>query len=333
MFMRKVVLKILLSAMIALMAVDALSQTQTENYVMTIEPLTESTQAPQASIDMSRVTVRYLDGLGREKSTVQAGASRSACDVADYVTYDNHARIYAPLTGRFTTLDPLASKYPSLTPYNHCANNPLNALDPDGRKIIATSVEAQRTILNTLTPEDRAAVKFSSSGEIDFNVLNGHISQSANFSHLKELNDSHENIFVQMSTGHVGYINNEGNYKTTEMSYWGVEEDFYDLKFEYVSGVTTGETGRLGITLLPGKGKSGVNSPNENIYIIINGDLTELGAAEIYSHEANGHALLFIRTRDRDASRHKFETGKEEKIELSKMILDSRKETVKNFNM
>ena len=49
--------------------------------------------------------------------------------------YDNHARIYDPITGRFTTIDPLAGKYPSLTPYNHCANNPLSYIDPDGRVI------------------------------------------------------------------------------------------------------------------------------------------------------------------------------------------------------
>lgn len=55
--------------------------------------------------------------------------------VIDNTYYGNHARIYDPLTGRFTTIDPLAGKYPSLSPYNHCANNPLNALDPDGRDI------------------------------------------------------------------------------------------------------------------------------------------------------------------------------------------------------
>ncbi|WKZ76304.1 MAG: hypothetical protein QY303_05265 [Vicingaceae bacterium] len=37
---------------------------------------------------------------------------------------------------RWLSVDPLASDYPSLSPYNFVANNPLNAIDPDGRKII-----------------------------------------------------------------------------------------------------------------------------------------------------------------------------------------------------
>ena len=47
--------------------------------------------------------------------------------------YDNNARYYDPILGRFTTQDPLAEKYPWLSPYNHCANNPLKFIDPDGR--------------------------------------------------------------------------------------------------------------------------------------------------------------------------------------------------------
>lgn len=47
--------------------------------------------------------------------------------------YDNEARQYDSLTMRFTTLDPLAANYPSLSPYAYCANNPVNYIDPDGR--------------------------------------------------------------------------------------------------------------------------------------------------------------------------------------------------------
>jgi len=46
--------------------------------------------------------------------------------------YDYHARWYDP-TGWFTTMDPLAEKYYSLSPYAFCSNNPIMFIDPDGR--------------------------------------------------------------------------------------------------------------------------------------------------------------------------------------------------------
>jgi RHS repeat-associated protein len=42
------------------------------------------------------------------------------------------ARYYLNKTGRFLTIDPISIRYPSLTPYNYCANNPLVYIDPNG---------------------------------------------------------------------------------------------------------------------------------------------------------------------------------------------------------
>ena len=49
---------------------------------------------------------------------------------------DYGARWYDPLLGRFTTMDPLCEKYYSISPYAYCANNPVNAVDPDGKRVI-----------------------------------------------------------------------------------------------------------------------------------------------------------------------------------------------------
>ena len=48
---------------------------------------------------------------------------------------DYGARYYAPTFGRWTTPDPLADKYYSVSPYAFCNNNPVNYIDPDGRGI------------------------------------------------------------------------------------------------------------------------------------------------------------------------------------------------------
>ena len=46
--------------------------------------------------------------------------------------YDFSARMYDPALHRFTTMDPLAEKYYSISPYAYCAGNPVNLVDPDG---------------------------------------------------------------------------------------------------------------------------------------------------------------------------------------------------------
>jgi RHS repeat-associated protein len=52
--------------------------------------------------------------------------------------YDSQARWYDPVVGRFTTPDPLAEKYYSISPYAYCANNPINAVDLRGDSITFT---------------------------------------------------------------------------------------------------------------------------------------------------------------------------------------------------
>ncbi len=48
--------------------------------------------------------------------------------------YDYGARRYDAATCRFTTMDPLAEKYYSTSPYAYCVNDPVRFVDPDGKK-------------------------------------------------------------------------------------------------------------------------------------------------------------------------------------------------------
>ncbi len=50
-------------------------------------------------------------------------------------TYDYGARQYNPVVGRWDRMDPLSEKYYSVSPYAYCAGNPMNYIDPDGRRI------------------------------------------------------------------------------------------------------------------------------------------------------------------------------------------------------
>ncbi len=52
------------------------------------------------------------------------------------------ARYYDPKHSIFLSVDPMADKYPSMSPYMYCAGNQIIYVDPDGRDIkksVATS--------------------------------------------------------------------------------------------------------------------------------------------------------------------------------------------------
>ena len=59
---------------------------------------------------------------------------------------DFGARIYDSRLGRWLSLDPLMAKYPSMSPYNFCANNPIKFVDYDGKDFGVVINHATKTI-------------------------------------------------------------------------------------------------------------------------------------------------------------------------------------------
>ena len=69
------------------------------------------------------VANRYRFGGKEEQSPVGLG------------WLDFGARMYDADLARWTTPDPLAEKYPGISPYAYCNDNPVNFVDPDGEKL------------------------------------------------------------------------------------------------------------------------------------------------------------------------------------------------------
>lgn len=89
-----------------------------------ISSITYNTLNLPESVTVDTLTVHYLYSAAgtklKESSTDYSG------------NYDFGARWYSPKMARWTTQDPLAEKYYSISPYAYCAGNPVNIVDPIG---------------------------------------------------------------------------------------------------------------------------------------------------------------------------------------------------------
>ncbi|MFT4072951.1 MAG: RHS repeat-associated core domain-containing protein [Dysgonamonadaceae bacterium] len=80
-----------------------------------------------------------------------------------YDSYDYGARTYYPAIMRFISMDPLAEKYYSISPYAYCNNNPVNAIDPDGRStyVLRNDDGTYRVVGGSLADHDKNIYAFS----------------------------------------------------------------------------------------------------------------------------------------------------------------------------
>ncbi|MEM6817001.1 MAG: RHS repeat-associated core domain-containing protein [Bacteroidota bacterium] len=69
----------------------------------------------------------------RTASTPQRFKFQGKERVAELGLDDFGARFYMPDLGRWMSPDPLAHEYMSFSLYNFVLNNPINAIDPDGK--------------------------------------------------------------------------------------------------------------------------------------------------------------------------------------------------------
>lgn len=172
----------------------------------------------------------------------------------------------AEATSRFLTVDPLAEKYYSWSPYVYCLNNPLRYIDPTGREVIAMDDESRRNITNTLSKDEAKYVKFRKDGSIDTKRLNKSKSTSENFTALKTL------------------ANSETKYKFVVS-----EKDVNGKSF-------TGENAEnyyYGLTAVPDPDPAGSKSPDGDVWIYTSSFLSEGKQAENTAHEGYGHAYFY----------------------------------------
>jgi RHS repeat-associated protein len=78
-------------------------------------------------------------------------------------SYDFGARMLDARLGRWLSVDPLEFKYPSMTPYGFVGNNPIRAIDPNGKEIIITESINEET--------GKTKLKIELTGKVVFDFL------------------------------------------------------------------------------------------------------------------------------------------------------------------
>ncbi len=82
------------------------------------------------------------------------------------------ARYYTSDLSIWLSVDPMSDKYPSLTPYNYCANNPIKLVDPNGKEVFVTgraseefTAQLQATTSNLIISRNEKSGKLSVEGK------------------------------------------------------------------------------------------------------------------------------------------------------------------------
>lgn len=85
---------------------------------------------------------------------------------------DFGARMYDSRLGRWMSVDPLAGKYPDLSPFNFVSNNPLIFIDPDGKRIVLGGNVSMglNDILSVLPSDNCRALLSVVDNEVVFNI-------------------------------------------------------------------------------------------------------------------------------------------------------------------
>ena len=118
-------------------------------------------QIPYPAFGSAITNMQYVNDTNRSYRYRFNGMEKENEANSEVDNYDFGARIYHSRIGRWLSLDPLMRKYPALSAFIYCGDNPLFFKDYDGRDVIPStgwSGTQFETILKTLKEANNSVV-------------------------------------------------------------------------------------------------------------------------------------------------------------------------------
>ncbi len=123
------------------------------------------------------------------------------------------ARYYDSGLSIWLSIDPMSDKYPSMSPYNYCANNPVILVDPDGREVWLLGSLANEAFLKLQDACPNMSLSMDKDGKL---IVNGTCG---------ELTEDESKLFVSIVNPEVEakvYVDEKNNY-THEGTTYGTQ--------------------------------------------------------------------------------------------------------------
>ncbi|MDR1706658.1 MAG: RHS repeat-associated core domain-containing protein [Prevotella sp.] len=206
--------------------------------------------------------------------------------------YDYSARYYESAIGRFTTVDPLAEKYYSISPYAYCANNPMKFIDPTGEEAWPVIREWDENDAEQFQQYAQAKLKEYADAGKNINC--------ADLALAVLIDYASENGLALSLTNKAGQV-----FESSSDSYNSVEEFKYGYKEDGKSGLQGG--------VLPGVQSQDIPS---NTFTVDRNDAV-IGDMQVMS-KPSGHVVIYNSV-PRDGNGNETDGGRNRKITYGNM--------------
>jgi RHS repeat-associated protein len=124
------------------------------------------------------------------------------------------SRYYSSDLSIWLSVDPMSDKYPSLSPYTYCADNPVKLVDPNGEEVsVFGNSENKNTIINSLNAHfDNITVGYDKENPNKLVIVKGTAQTEDELALAKAITDTKIDVNLNLVDGRkIGYHTSTGD--------------------------------------------------------------------------------------------------------------------------